>query len=161
MNYHRMLTADVANGVGIRVVLFVSGCNRHCKGCHNPQTWDFESGKPFTGAEFIRLMEALKPAYIDGMTLSGGDPFAEENLPVTTQLAMEVKNINKSVWAYTGDVYENVKDFPIMRYVDVLVDGDFQIDKKDLMLKFRGSSNQRIIDVPASRNSGKVMELSF
>ena len=157
MNYCRMLTADMANGLGIRVVLFVAGCHHHCKECHNPETWDFNAGIPFTGEAFTRMMEYVKQPHISGLTLSGGDPLAPENLPVTTQLAMEVHKIRKNVWVYTGYLYEEVKDTPIMDYTDILVDGEFKRELRDLRLRYRGSSNQRIIDVRKSREQGRVV----
>lgn len=160
MKYLRIFTSDTSNGTGIRVVLFVAGCHHHCRHCQNAETWDFNAGKPFLGETLLNLREYLKPSVIDGITLSGGDPLAPENLPMTTVIAEEVKRMRKTVWAYTGYLYEEVKDFPIMEHIDVLVDGKFVEELRDLRLRFRGSSNQRIIDVPKSRKYGRVIERS-
>lgn len=160
MKYHRILTNDVSNGRGIRVVIFVSGCHHHCPGCHNPQTWSFDSGEDFTGETFNEIIAEIAKPHIDGITLSGGDPLAPENLHVAGELAHQVKEHGKSVWCYTGYDYENVKDFDIMRDIDVLVDGRFLLEKKDNLRKglasFRGSSNQRIIDMNTTRKTGTL-----
>lgn len=156
MNYHRVLTNDVNNGIGVRVVLFVSGCIHHCEGCHNPQTWDFHSGRKFGLESQDAIVNALKNPHIDGLTLTGGDPLAPPNRNETFLIARNVKRMGKSVWAYTGYLWEEVKDLPIMEFLDVLVDGRFDKDKRDITLLFRGSSNQRIIDVQKTRESGVV-----
>lgn len=161
MNYGRINKTDIANGPGVRVSLFVSGCRNRCKGCFQPETWDFNYGKKFTGDTYIDLIIALNPDYITGLTILGGDPFEPENIETVTTICGDLRSLtrDKTIWIYTGYTYEYVSlKYPeILDYIDVLVDGPFIESKKDISLKFRGSSNQRIIDVPKSRESGKVV----
>lgn len=147
MNYHKIEKISIANGTGIRTVLWVSGCTHHCKGCHNPQTWDVASGKLFDEEAKKELFEALSNSWNSGLTLSGGDPLHPVNRDFVTILAREVKEKfpEKTIWMYTGYTYEDVKDLEVMKYIDVVVDGKFVEDLKDISIKFRGSSNQRII----------------
>lgn len=146
MNYHNITHEDMLNGEGLRVVLWVSGCNHNCKGCHNPETHDINSGIPFDESAKEELFGYLEKDYIDGITFSGGDPLHPNNRETVTQLAKIVKNkFKKTVWLYTGYKYEEVKDLIIMKYIDVLVDDEFKIELKDEKLEWRGSSNQRII----------------
>lgn len=156
MNYGRINKTDIANGPGVRVSLFVSGCRNRCKGCFQPETWSFNYGQEFTLKTWFELEDALDKKYIDGITILGGDPFEPENIEPVTAICEAVYRLcpGKSIWIYTGYLYEDFKDHEIMRYIDVLVDGPFIEDLKDISLKFRGSSNQRIIDVPASLKSG-------
>ena len=149
MNYHNIKHDDMLNGDGIRVTLFVSGCNHHCKGCHNPQTWDFNSGILFDEDAKEEIFEELSKDYISGLTLSGGDPLAPQNRDEILKLCKEIKEKfpNKNIWCYTGYLYEQVKDLPIMNYIDILVDGPFMIDLLDVDFPFRGSTNQRIINL--------------
>ena len=158
MKYGRIKKTDIANGPGVRVSLFVSGCRNHCKGCFQPETWDFNYGKEFTLMTFIEIDNALDPDYIDGLTILGGDPFEPENIDMVTAICETIRKVNplKTIWIYTGYLYEDLKDLEIMRYIDVLVDGPFIEDLKDISLQFRGSSNQRIIDIPATRRSGTI-----
>ena len=158
MRYGKINKADIANGTGVRVSLFVSGCRNRCKGCFNPETWNFEYGQKYTVKTLDEIIKALDHDYISGLTILGGDPFEPENLPIVTGLALAVKYFfkNKTVWVYTGYNYEDFKDHEIMDYIDVLVDGRFIEAQKDISLKFRGSKNQRIIDVKASRSSGTI-----
>lgn len=158
MNYADIKKVDVANGPGVRVSLFVSGCRNHCKGCFNPETWDFNYGKEFDTKAWRGLEKALDYEYIDGISILGGDPFEPENIEMVTDLCYSIKKSysDKTIWIYTGYVYEDIKDLEIMKYIDVLVDGPFIESLKDISLKFRGSSNQRIIDIPATRSSGKI-----
>ncbi len=167
MFYGQIITADCANGPGVRVSLFVSGCTNHCKGCFQPQTWAFDYGKPYTKEteEFI-LSEVSKP-YYRGLTILGGEPFEPCNQAGLMSLIQKVKEIpNKDLWMFTGFKYENLlkdgekytppfTDF-ILDRVDVLVDGKFILEEKDIRLKFRGSRNQRIIDMPKTRSTGIV-----
>lgn len=158
MKYGNIKNVDIANGPGVRVSLFVSGCRNRCKGCFNPETWDFNFGKPYTRATVKKIIKLLKPYFISGLSILGGDPFEKENYPDVLKLCKLVKEKypDKTIWVYTGYLYENLEDLEIMEYVDVLVDGPFVEDLKNISLRFRGSSNQRIIDVPATRKNGVV-----
>lgn len=158
MHYGKLIKCDIANGPGVRVSLFVSGCRNRCKGCFNSETWDFNYGKEFTSETVDEILEALKPNYISGLSILGGDPFEPENIFPVTDLCYKVKRLypNKSIWIYTGYLYEHLKTRAVLALVDVLVDGPFIEAQKDLSLAFRGSRNQRIIDVQASRSSGEL-----
>lgn len=149
MNYSAIKIFDIADGPGVRVSLFVSGCRNHCKGCFQPETWDFNYGKPYTAETEREIMSLLRPYYIDGLTVLGGDPMEPENIETVTALCRKVKETypDKTIWVYTGYRWEDVSSREIMRYIDYLVDGPFVEDLKDISLRFRGSSNQRIIDV--------------
>lgn len=169
MYYADIKEYDVANGPGVRVSLFVSGCTHKCKGCFNEVAWDFKYGNPFTEVEEDKIIEFLKKDYISGITFLGGEPFEYVNqkgiLPLIRRIKKELPN--KSIWAFTGylfdedivsdmfNKYEETKE--LISYLDVLVDGKFDIDKKNFKLKFRGSSNQRIIDVQKSLKQNKVI----
>lgn len=163
MNYIKMTKTDIANGTGVRCVLWVAGCDVHCKGCHNPCSWDFDAGQPFDEAAMEDLIEALSRPWIRGLTLSGGHPLAYNNLPSVYQVCKTVREKlpDKDIWLYTGytleahDFYKNV-DIErgnvslrnhILNMCDVVVDGEYDENLRDISLKFRGSSNQRIIDV--------------
>ena len=157
MNYGRINKTDIANGPGVRVSLFVSGCRNRCKGCFQPETWDFNYGEIYTAYTIDEIIEALSKDYIAGLTILGGDPFERENYPYVYRLCKYIKRFSeKTIWIYTGYLYEDLKDLAIMRYIDVLVDGPFIESLKDISLQFRGSSNQRIIDIPATRKSGDI-----
>lgn len=149
MNYSAIKIFDIADGPGVRVSLFVSGCRNHCKGCFQPETWDFNYGKPYTAETEREIMNLLKPYYIDGLTVLGGDPMEPENIETVTALCRKVKETypDKTIWVYTGYHWEDVSSREIMQYIDYLVDGPFVEDLKDISLRFRGSRNQRIIDV--------------
>ena len=149
MNYHNITKDDMLNGDGLRVVLWVSGCNHHCFNCQNPQTWDENSGIPFDDSAEKELFEALDKPYISGITFSGGDSLYPNNRSEVTRLAKRIKKElpNKTIWLYTGYLYEEVKDLEIMQYVDILVDGEFIQALADNNLHWRGSSNQRVIDI--------------
>ena len=159
MNYGEIKKVDVANGVGVRVSLFVSGCRNHCEGCFNPETWDFNYGKRYNKKTTDKIMNILKPDFIDGLSILGGDPFEKENYYSVLNLCKLVKGKypEKTIWIYTGYLYENLKDLEIMRYIDVLVDGPFIESLKNISLRFRGSENQRIIDIQATRKNGVVV----
>lgn len=159
MNYLAMTKSEIANGEGIRVCLWVSGCEHHCKNCQNPESWDCEAGKPFTGEDFNRLVKELKSPYYDGLTLTGGDPLHPKNIKIIEYVAFKIKELfsNKSIWCYTGYNFEDVKNESIMQYIDVLVDGVYIDSKRDITLAFRGSTNQRVIDVQKSLKENKVI----
>lgn len=169
MKYADIKTVDVANGKGVRVSLFVSGCNHHCKGCFNSQAWDFNYGNDFTEKQIDRIINELDHPYISGLSLLGGEPLEHINQKGLLPLLKKVKEKfpEKDIWCYTGytfdkDISENMfnnwdETKEVMSYIDVLVDGKFEEDKKDLKLKFRGSSNQRIIDVQQSLKTHKVI----
>lgn len=137
------------NGDGLRVVLWVAGCNHCCKGCHNPVTWDPDGGLPFDEAAKQEIFEQLDKSYISGITFSGGDPLHPANRPGVRELLEEIKQKypDKTVWLYTGDSWENIMHYPMLQYVDVLVDGEFIQEKRDAKLLWKGSKNQRVIDV--------------
>lgn len=147
MNYGMIRKVDVANGLGVRVSLFVSGCRNHCKGCFNPETWDFGYGRPFTKETGDVIIEALRPLWIQGLSILGGDPFEPENeeelIPFVKRVKAELPD--KDIWIYSGYTFEELEGRELLRYADVLVDGPFIEDMKDAGLAFRGSRNQRII----------------
>ena len=167
MNYAEIKKCDIANGEGVRVSLFVSGCRRHCKGCFNAVAWDFSYGKQFTEETEAEIFEALSPDYIAGLSLLGGDPFEPENraalLPFLKRYRQRFPQ--KSVWCYTGYTYsggtlkeddgEGVRE--LLKEIDILVDGPFIEELKDIRLKFRGSSNQRILDLKRTMESGNIV----
>ncbi|WP_026521381.1 anaerobic ribonucleoside-triphosphate reductase activating protein [Butyrivibrio sp. VCB2001] len=170
MNYGQVYYNDVANGVGCRTAFFVSGCTHHCKGCFNEMTWDFNYGQPYTKEVEDDLVESLKPGYIDGLTILGGEPMEivnqKEIRPLLERIKKEVPKA--TIWIYSGYLWEELTDSDnkrchgedtdaILALTDVLVDGEFMLDKKDLMLRFRGSSNQRVIDVKETLKKGEVV----
>ena len=153
MNYCGLKKTDIANGLGVRVSLFVSGCRNRCSGCFQPETWDFDYGEPFTPYVEAEVLKALAPSWIQGLSILGGEPMDPENqkalLPFLRK--MKAKLPSKDIWLYTGYHLEDVADSPLLRFVDVVVDGPFDEALKDAGLAFRGSRNQRIIDM--KRNS--------
>lgn len=168
MNYHNILTDDMRNGEGLRVVLFVSGCNHHCDECQNPQTWDCNSGIEFDGDAFYEIIDKLSHDYISGLTLSGGDPLHENNLEDVLLICATAKRLypNKSIWIYTGYNFEDILTDNITRndtrqiilqYCDVLIDGRYDKTLADVNYPWAGSTNQRIIDVQKSLTEGKVI----
>lgn len=169
MNYAEIKNCDIANGPGVRISLFVSGCTHHCPGCFNSVAWDFSYGKCFTEETEDMLLKMLKPSYITGLTLLGGEPFEPQNQPTLAAFLKRVREAypEKTIWAYSGYIFE--KDIlsgklgdwettqAFLNSIDVLVDGPFVQAQKNISLRFRGSENQRIIDVPASLASGKTV----
>ena len=166
MNYATIKNCDIANGPGVRVSLFVSGCTHRCPGCFNEVAWDFDYGEPFTEEVMDSILEMLRPSYIRGLTLLGGEPFEPQNQSAVVQLLRKIKKEmpEKSIWAFSGYLFD--KDIlsgrlgdcsEYVSYLDVLVDGPFVEAKKNLSLRFRGSENQRLIDVPASLASGAIV----
>ena len=159
MNYHNITKDDMLNGDGLRVVLWVSGCTHCCDGCQNPETWEVSSGIEFDEAARKELFEALEPDYISGITFSGGDPLHPFNREEVLKLAKEIKEKmpEKTVWLYTGFLFEEIKDAIDLTNIDVLVDGEFKQELNDNNLKWIGSSNQRIIDVQATLKEGNIV----
>lgn len=169
MYYSEVKKCDIANGPGVRVTIFVSGCTHHCKGCFNEMTWDFRYGREFTEDDIDKIMKLLEPSYIAGLTLLGGEPMEYPNQQGLLPLLRKVKGAypDKTVWCYTGYLYEKdiLENFcgkweetnEMLSYLDVIVDGEFVEEQKDISLRFRGSSNQRIIDVKKSREMGKIV----
>lgn len=159
MNYHNIKHDDMLNGDGLRVTLFVSGCSLHCPHCQNPQTFDPESGIPFDEDAKQEIFNELSKPYISGLTLSGGHPLEHYNIDECTELCKECKEKfpNKTIWLYTGYNFENIMNYEILDYVDIVVDGNYQHKLRDVSLKWRGSSNQRVIDVQRSRKEGNII----
>lgn len=179
MNYHNITYPDMNNGDGLRVVLWLSGCSHHCYNCQNPQTWDANSGIPFDESAKQEIFNELSKDYISGITFSGGDPLHENNLDDVLKLVQEIRISypEKTIWLYTGYKFEQIKDafmeskkwlqanwkhsaitrWAIISNVDVLVDGEYIDEQKDLTLKWRGSKNQRVIDAKQSRVQNKVI----
>jgi anaerobic ribonucleoside-triphosphate reductase activating protein len=174
VNYHNITTDDMLNGDGLRVVLWVSGCSIHCFNCQNPQTHSFDSGIPFLNETMQEILDGLSQPYISGLTLSGGHPLEYQNINTVYGIVKTVKEKfpNKSIWLYTGYTWEEILDkdkeyedhkvngaFPldVIKYCDVLVDGKYEDDKRDISLAWRGSSNQRVISVQESLNQDKVV----
>ena len=168
MNYAGIKYCDIANGLGCRTVLFVSGCRNHCEGCFQPQTWDFGYGEPFDEKVQKEVLDSLEPYYIQGLTLLGGEPMEPENQKALLPFVKKVKERypNKNIWAFTGYIYDqdlvsggrkHTEDTDeLLSLIDVLVDGPFRQEQKDISLKFRGSTNQRILDLQKTRKSVKI-----
>lgn len=165
MNYSVIKKCDIANGPGCRVVLFVSGCTHHCQGCFQPETWNFSYGQTFTEDTATEILQLLSPSYIAGLTLLGGEPFEPENQPALLALCRRVREAYplKTIWAFSGWTYEALRarrgdegnvTTALLGCLDVLVDGQFVLAQKNLNLRFRGSSNQRILDLPKTMQTG-------
>ena len=167
MNYGSIKFCDIANGIGIRTVLFVSGCTHRCKGCFQPETWDFSYGQPYTSETEREILASLAPSYIHGLTLLGGEPMEPDNqralLPLLRRLKADYPT--KTVWCYSGYTYEELTGQSrarcevtdeLLGYVDVLVDGEFVLEKRNISLRFRGSENQRLIDMNETRRAGRL-----
>ena len=170
MHYGEIKNCDIANGEGVRVTLFVSGCTNHCKNCFQPQTWDFAYGQPFTAETEQHLLDLLAPSYINGLTLLGGEPFEPANQRALVPFLHRVRETypDKTIWAYSGFTYDGellregshprceVTD-ELLSLLDVLVDGRFVLAQKDISLRFRGSRNQRILDLRRTREAGHIV----
>lgn len=173
MNYCNIKNCDIANGTGVRVTLFVSGCRNHCKGCFQKETWDFSYGEEFTAETENAILEMLAPSYINGLTILGGEPFEEENQRALLPFVKKVRKTfpEKDIWIYSGYTFENMLTegmrprcevtSKLLSFMDVLVDGRFEEDKKNISLKFRGSENQRIIDIQKSAKEGRIVLLEI
>ena len=168
MNYGAIKKCDIANGVGVRTVLFVSGCTHHCKGCFQPETWNFDYGERYTKETEDEIIESLRPDYVDGITLLGGEPFEPENERELVKLIRRIKKElpQKTVWSFSGYTYEQVTGDSravcevtneMLSMLDVLVDGEFVEAKRHISLRFRGSENQRLIDMNKTRKEGKIV----
>ncbi|MCC8161996.1 MAG: anaerobic ribonucleoside-triphosphate reductase activating protein [Lachnospiraceae bacterium] len=159
MRYHNITKDDMLNGDGLRVVLWLAGCIHHCKNCQNPVTWDPEGGLPFDEAAKEELLAELEKEYVSGVTFSGGDPLYEPNREELTALIHEIreKYPQKTIWLYTGYLWEEVMDIPLIADLDILVDGRFVEELKDNNLPWKGSSNQRVIDVRATKRLGQTV----
>ena len=159
MRYNKIRKMDISNGPGVRVSIFFQGCPFHCDGCFNPETWDFACGKEFTDETIDRVLELCSKDYIVGLSMLGGEPMHETNLPGSTKLAKAFKEKfpEKSLWSWTGFTYEGIKDNEIFNYLDVLVDGQFKKELFNPTLHWKGSSNQRVIDIKRTREKGKIV----
>ena len=161
MKYHNITHCDMLNGSGIRVVLWVSGCSHHCKGCQNPITWDVNNGIPFDENAYQEIVNDLEQDYCSGLTLSGGDPMHIDNREDVLKLCQAIKSLypNKTIWMYTGYTFEEIQNSPILKYIDVLVDGEYIEAFRDIEAHWIGSTNQRIILVQETLNQGKVITI--
>ena len=168
MNFATVKKRDIANGPGVRVSLFVSGCTHHCPGCFNAEAWDFDYGKPFGGAVVDELLALLEPDYVKGLSLLGGEPFEPQNQAALVELLRKVreKYPSKTVWCYSGYTLEQLRGESrarceytdeMLSMIDVLVDGRFVMEKKNIRLRFRGSENQRLIDLNKTREAGEIV----
>ena len=162
MHYNKIRKMDISNGPGVRVAIFMQGCEFHCKNCFNPETWDFNGGKEFTDDTIKEVLDLCKEDYIKGLSILGGEPMHPNNIDGTTKLAKAFKEKypNKTLWVWSGFLFDrDLKDKEVLKYVDTLVDGQFVDELHDFTLKWRGSSNQRVIDVQESLKQGKVITL--
>ena len=163
MFYSGLKEIDSTNGIGVGVSLFVSGCNHHCKGCFNPETWNFTNGEPFTNDTMLRLIDLIDRDYIDFFSVLGGEPYDEKNIDTVIEIVSEVKNINPNlkIFSWSGYTFEELvlreKAFKLMSLCDYLIDGEFKLELKDLNLQLRGSSNQRVIDLKKSLERNMVV----
>ena len=159
MNYVKIRDFDISNGPGISVTLFCSGCIHNCQGCHNPGTHSFSAGKPFTEETVQLILDLCKPSYISHLVLTGGDPVHPKNWPTIKELARRFKKVypNKTVWLWTGYLIEDVFEDLVDSKIDVVVDGRFVEELKDLRLRYRGSSNQRVIDLKETVRTGNIV----
>ena len=160
MRYAKIRKMDIANGPGVRVSIFLQGCAFHCKNCFNPETWDFNGGLEFTDSVIDEILELCKEDYITGLSILGGEPMHPNNIDGTTLLAKKFKERypHKNIWAWSGFLFDDyLKDQEVVKYIDVLVDGQFSDELRDPNLKWRGSSNQRVIDVPKSLKKHRII----
>ena len=164
MRYHKIRKMDISDGPGVRVSIFMQGCTFNCKNCFNPETHDFCGGKEFTDETINRVLELCEKDHIVGLSILGGEPMHPKNIEGTTKLAMRFKEKfpNKTIWSWTGFLFDrDLKDKEVMKYIDVLVDGQYKDELHDFRLKYRGSSNQRVIDVKESLKQDKVILLDL
>ena len=161
MKYHNITHCDMLNGSGIRVVLWVSGCDHNCKGCQNPITWDVNNGIPFDEDAYQEIINDLEQDYCSGITFSGGDPMHIDNRECILIVCQDIKKLypNKTIWMYTGYTFEQIKDSPILKYIDVLVDGEYKEELRNIEMHWAGSTNQRIIDVKETLKQGKIITI--
>ncbi len=161
MRYNLIRKMDISNGPGVRVSIFMQGCSFHCKNCFNPETWDFEGGQEFTEDTINKVLELSDKKEVKGLSILGGEPMHPTNIEGTTKLAKAFKEKypEKNIWAWSGFKYEDIKDNDVFNYIDVLVDGQYKDELHDPTLKWRGSSNQRVIDIKESKKQNKVCEL--
>lgn len=159
MKYHNITKTDMLNGDGLRVVLWLSGCNHQCKDCQNPETWDCKSGLEFDDVAKQEIFDELNKDYVAGITFSGGDPLFPKNRKEVGELMQEIHKLypKKNIWCYTGYTYEQIKDWEYLKYIDVLVDGPYITSLNELGLKWVGSSNQRIIDVDKTLKTNSIV----
>ena len=161
MRYNIVRKMDISNGRGVRVSVFMQGCEFHCKNCFNPETWDFEGGKDFNNDTIDEVLELCDKDYVKGLSILGGEPMHPKNIKATTELAKAFKEKypNKNIWVWSGFKFdEDLKDKEVMNYIDVLVDGRYSDELHDPTLKWRGSSNQRVIDVQKSLKNNNIIE---
>lgn len=158
-NYIRIDKVDSANGPGVRTVLWLAGCNHHCPYCHNPETWDPKTGQPFTEDTMKELLSYVSQSFVEGLTLSGGDPLFPANRETVFYIVKQIKEKfpEKNIWLWTGYLWEDVKDLELLKYIDVLVDGPFLISEKDIRLPYSGSRNQRVIDVQKTFKKNEIV----
>lgn len=161
MNYHDITKNDMLNGSGLRVVLWVAGCNHQCKNCQNPITWDPCDGLPFNEDTYNELADALRHSYVSGLTLSGGDPMFPGNRQAVFEICKRVKAEfpTKNIWMYTGYLFEEIQNEPILRYIDVLVDGEYVDSLRDVKMHWAGSTNQRIINIEETLRQGQIITI--
>ena len=159
MHYNKIRKMDISNGPGVRVSIFMQGCPFHCKNCFNPDTWDFNGGKEYTDEKIERVLELAKEDYIVGLSILGGEPLHKDNIEGTIKLAKKFRETypEKTIWVWSGFLYENVINKDIFKYIDVLVDGQYKDELRNPKLKYCGSENQRVIDIKKTLNSGKVV----
>ena len=159
MKYNKIRKMDVSNGPGVRISIFIQGCEFHCKDCFNPETWDFKCGNDFNEDTINKVLELCNNDYINGLSILGGEPLHPVNIEGVTKLSklFKEKYPNKSLWVWTGFQYENIKDKEIFKYIDVLVDGQFKAELFSPKLRWRGSSNQRVIDIIKSKKENKII----
>lgn len=161
MRYNKIRKMDISNGPGVRVSIFMQGCHFHCKDCFNQEAWDFNGGKEYTDETINRVLELCEKEYIVGLSILGGEPMHPKNIKGTTKLAKAFKEKfpNKNLWIWTGFLFEDIKQNEVFNYIDTLVDGQFKTELFDPRLKWKGSSNQRVIDVKKSLKNNKVILL--
>ena len=161
MRYNLIRKMDISNGTGVRVSIFMQGCSFHCKNCFNKETWDFEGGQEFTDDTINKVLELSNKPEVKGLSILGGEPMHPTNIEGTTKLAKAFKEKypEKNIWAWTGFKYEDIKNNEVFNYIDVLVDGQYKDELHDPTLKWKGSSNQRVIDIKESKKENKVCEI--